>query len=110
MAILTIQKPAPEGSAITLAPADVAGDNWIPNGREMFVCKNDGASPVSIVFKCYRPCDVAQVLHDVTQSVAAGATEYFPPCSSAFVDATTGYAKATCTPITSVTVGVVASL
>lgn len=111
MAVLSVQKPAAAGTALSLvaATSGATGDQWVPTGKEMLVVLNGGGAPINVTFTCYRPCDTAGLLHDSVQAVAAGAREYFPPVGPAFIDPVTGMAKVTYSAVTSVTVGVVAS-
>ena len=73
----------------------------------MPIIDNASGGPVTVTFVCRKTCDTAGLLHDLVQTVAAGAREFFPPLQAAFVDPTTGRVKMTYSAVASVTVGVV---
>lgn len=107
MALLTVQVPVAGGSVVTLSAAGASGDEWPVRGTEMLVVDNAGASPVTVTFECYKPCDVGGILHPIVQTVAAGAREYFPPISAYHMDPVNRTAKVTYSATASVTVAVV---
>jgi hypothetical protein len=107
MATLTVQLPAAAGEVISLTAAAGGGDEYANGGREMFVCDNADASPMTVTFTAQRACDLGS-LHDSGPHTVTNATrKYFPGLDpNRFNDGDTNRVAVTYSAVTSVTVGV----
>jgi hypothetical protein len=109
MATLTRQVPVAAGTVLSFAAAAPGGDQYINSGKEMLVVDNASGAPITVTFAATRECERG-VLHDIAQSVAAGAREMFPPVPPAyFNNADTGRVSVTYSATASVTVAVVSA-
>lgn len=111
MATLSVQKPAAAGTVLSLvAPTATTGDQYANTGKEMVIVDNASGAPVTVTFKAKRACDTGATLHDLVQSVAAGAREMFPPVDPYWYnDPDTQRVTFIISSVTSVTVGVLAA-
>jgi hypothetical protein len=86
-----------------LVPASAGGDQFSDNGRTFMRVTNGGASPITVTVTAQRTCDQGQS-HNITNTVAAGATEVMGPFTDRSRDAA-GFVQVTYSAVTSVTVG-----
>lgn len=103
MATLSVTTLSPSGTADP-APvaAAVGGDQFTNNGKTLFKVVNGGGSAITVTIVAQRACDQG-TLHDITNSVGAGATEWMGPFSERYVDSS-GFTQVTYSGVTSVTV------
>lgn len=111
MATISAQAPAAAGSGSfpTLTAAAAGGDQYRNSGREMLVVANGGGGAVTVTYVQQRACNqgFGSPTHDVAQTVAAGATEWFPPVSPTYFNDDDGFVQITYSGVTDVTVGIV---
>ncbi len=106
MTTLAVQVPAETGEVLTAVAATAAGDEYPNSGSEIFVVVNGSGGTVDPTFVAVGECDLGS-LHDQTEQVAAGATEFFPGKNvQRFTDGETGRIQVTYDTDTSITVGV----
>lgn len=89
----------------TPAAAASGGDQFTNTGRQLLKVVNGGGSAVTVTVPAQVTCDQGSS-HNITNSVAAGATELMGPFTSRYTD-TNGYTQITYSGVTSVTVAVI---
>lgn len=107
MATLTVQLPVAAGEVISLTAA-AASDEYVNGGREMYVCDNADASPMTVTFTAQRACDLGTAHDSGPHTVTNGTRKYFPGLNpNIFNDGDTGRVTVVTSAQTSVTVGVI---
>lgn len=103
MALLTVTTISPSG---TVAPTPVAaaggGDTFPNNGKVQLDITNGGGGSITVTVVAVLPCD-QQSLHNITNAIAAGATERMGPFDRHYIDSS-GITSLTYSGVTSVTI------
>lgn len=103
MALLTVQQITAAGvvpqTPVAAAPG---GDTFSNNGRTKLIIANGGGSGITVTISAQIACDMG-TLHDITNSIAAGATEIMGPFSTRYNDSS-GLVHVGYSAVTSVTV------
>lgn len=105
MATLATQNVTLTGAVITPVAAAAGGDTFVNNGRETLMVVNGSAGSIDVTIASPTKCDQGGT-HNITVSVAAGATKHIGP----FHPVRFGVNPAiTYTAVTSVTVAVISA-
>lgn len=105
MATLTVQQISTAGVVpADLVAADTDGDSFANNGRTFLDIANGGDDPITVTVAAVRPCDQG-FTHDITNTIADGATERMGPFDPNRYSDAAGAADVTYSDVTSVTVG-----
>lgn len=106
MAVLTVQKVSNSGMAPTYGSADVAGDKFANNGRQVLIVKNGSASSVTVTVNSQKPCDQG-FDHDITVDVPASGEKWIGPFEPNRFNDKDGNVNVAYSAVTSVTVAAV---
>lgn len=103
MATITPQSVSSAGTAVTMTAATAGGDTIANASGARFIVTNGSASAITVTFNGVVACSQGYT-HNVTVSVAAGATEQVLVPTQC-VNASNGNASVSYSAATSVTVG-----
>lgn len=108
MALLSAQKPALTGTALTYDAASVGGDNFNNTGKEWIIVKNGDSSSHDVMVASQALCDQG-FTHNLTISVGAGAEESVGPFLVTRFNDNGGLVQITYSAVTSVTIALVSA-
>lgn len=86
MATLTVQALSPSGTApSSLVAVGGSGDLLPNNGKAMVDIHNGSGGSLTVTIAAQIACDMG-TLHDITNTIADGATETMGPFSARYID------------------------
>ena len=103
---LTVQEITRAGVAITAAAANVDGNFFTNSGNIALRVINGGASPITVTVPAQANCDQG-TKHDITVTVANGATKEIGPFQMRHYNDASGYVQVTYSAVADVTVAAV---
>lgn len=104
---ITVQSVTNAGAVVTTASANVDGNYFVNDGKTFLQVTNGGGSSITVTIDSPIECSQGGT-HDITVTVAAGATKiigFFD--KNRFNAVTTGYVNITYSGVTTVTVAAV---
>lgn len=106
MATLTVQESSPSGLVVSLAAADVAGDEFANAGKTYLDVHNASGGSITVTIVGQKVCNQG-FLHDGGGSVADGVTKRFGPFPVDRFNDADNLVQVTYSAVTSVTVAAV---
>lgn len=107
MATLTYQRPAIDGTTLTMAAAAAGGDKVAPNNDGFVLVTNGGGSSITVTVAVPGNAKYGGALPDVAVSVAAGASKLIGPFPFDLADPADGLVALTYSGVTTVTVAAI---